>query len=164
MLRQLTTEEVEQYITDDTVRPHLSTEFRISHNREVWALYEDQYAVADEPSDHPLAIICVAYTNAIPKNELELDWFSSASGELAVSTDTAVFYTVWSYERGCGTRIVNALAQHIRNTRPEVTRWVTLSPLTDMAKRFHLKNGAVHLAVYDTDQTFKYSHLMKGTT
>ena len=34
-----------------------------------------------------------------------------------------------------------ALAQHIRNTRPEVTRWVTLSPLTDMAERFHLKNG-----------------------
>ena len=160
MIQLLTSAQAQQYVLDDPVRAHITAEFRTTQGRQVWALYEDQYAVADEPSDHPLAIICVAYTNAIPKNELELDWFSSASGELAVSTDTAVFYTVWSYERGCGTRIVNALAQHIRNTRPEVTRWVTLSPLTDMAKRFHFKNGAVHLAVYDTDQTFEYTHLM----
>jgi len=29
-----------------------------------------------------------------------------------------------------------------------------------MAERFHLKNGAVKLAEYETAQTFEYTHLM----
>jgi hypothetical protein len=36
------------------------------------------------------------------------------------------------------------------------TRYVTLSPLTAMAERFHLKNGAVLVNRGDTCQNFEY--------
>lgn len=162
MIQQLTTAQAQQYVADDPVRGHLSADYRTTEGRQVWALYEDQYAVAHEPSEQPLAIICVAYTNAVPKNETELHWYSSASGTGAVTTDTAVFYTVWSYSRGAGQTIVNSVAEHIRDTRAEVTRWVTLSPLTRMAERFHLKNGARFVERYPTAQTFDYTHRVLG--
>jgi hypothetical protein len=161
MIRLLTPAEVEQHILNDTVRPHLSAEFRTTVGRQVWGLFEDQYAVAHTPITEPLAVICVAYTNAMPTNEIELDWFSSASGSGAVTTDTAVFYTVWSYHKGAGQIIVNTVAEHIRATRPEVVRWVTLSPLTTMAERFHTKNGARLNSIHDTCQIFEYTHLMR---
>ena len=164
MIRPLTLEEVKRHILNDTVRPHLSAEFRTTEGRCVWGLFEDQYAVAHSPNPDPLAVICVAYTNAAPRNETELAWFSSASGTGAVDTTTAVFYTVWSYERGAGQAIVNTVAEHIRNTQPEVVRWVTLSPLTTMAERFHTKNGAQLVSIHDTCQIFEYTHLMLDTS
>tara|TARA_B110000305_G_scaffold194865_1_gene219136 strand:+ start:431 stop:943 length:513 start_codon:yes stop_codon:yes gene_type:complete len=164
MLRQLTSAEVEQYIQDDTVRPHLSTEFRTTQGRQVWGLFEDKYALYDDPSEKPQAIICVAYTNEAPTCERELEWYSTASGTGAVTTNTAVFYTVWSYGQGAGRELVNTLAAHILNTRSEIQRWVTLSPLTDMAARFHTKNGAQLRSVHDTCQVFEYTHLLESTT
>lgn len=154
MIRELTLEETRKYILDDTVRPHLTAEFRTTEGRQVWALYGDD-------STNVLAVICVAYANAAPKNELELEWFSSASDVNAAPTDTAVFYTVWSYTPGSGQRIVIGLATHIQQTRPEITRWVTLSPLTEMARRFHTRNGAVLHSIHDTAQIFEYTHLMQ---
>lgn len=160
MLRQLTSAEVEQYIADDPVRPHLSAEFRTTNGRQMWGLFEDQYAVEHAPLHNPQAVICVAYTNEAPTCEYELEWYSAASGTGAVTTTTAVFYTVWSYNRGAGRQIVNTLAQHIKQSRSEIERWVTLSPLTEMAKRFHTKNGAQLHSVHDTCQVFEYTHLM----
>ena len=37
-----------------------------------------------------------------------------------------------------------------------IERLITLSPLTDMAKRFHLKNGAVLLNHNETSYYFEY--------
>ena len=161
MLRQLTSAEVEQYIADDPVRPHLSAEFRTTNGRQVWGLFEDRYGMM-LTYDKPRAIICVAYTNEAPTCEYELEWYSAASGTGAVTTTTAVFYTVWSYSAGAGRQIVNTLAAHILHTRSEIEQWVTLSPLTDMATRFHTKNGAVLNSVHDTCQVFEYTHLMES--
>jgi len=161
MLRQLTSAEVEQYITDDPVRPHLSAEFRTTNGRQVWGLFEDQYAVEHVPLDKPQAIICVAFAYDAPRDEHELDIYSNSyanSGPL--SANTAVFYTVWSYGQGAGRELVNTLAAHILNTRCEIQRWVTLSPLTDMATHFHTNNGAQLRSVHDTCQVFEYTHLM----
>ena len=159
MLQKLTLAQAQQYTPDDPVRAHIDAEFRTSSHREMWGLFEDQYAVAHTPRETPLAIICVAYTKGVPTNELELEWFSTSR----VDTTTAVFYTVWSYERGAGQAIVNSVAQRIHQTRPEIDRWVTLSPLTQMAERFHTKNGAVRVAVYDSAQTFEYTHLIRDS-
>jgi len=46
--------------------------------------------------------------------------------------------------------------QHIEQTKPHVNRFVTLSPCTEMATRFHLKNGAVLLNKYEEFQNFEY--------
>ena len=37
-----------------------------------------------------------------------------------------------------------------------LNRLVTLSPLTDMARKFHLANGAKELQVNETSQNFEY--------
>ena len=37
-----------------------------------------------------------------------------------------------------------------------MNRLVTLSPLTDMARNFHLKNGAKELQVNEKSQNFEY--------
>ena len=148
MLQQLIPAEIDLYTKDDPVRPHIPAEFRRSHGRQVWGLFEDKYALYDEPSHKPRAIICVAYTWDIPTNEQELERYSHAHSRGGpLSTDTAVFYTVWSYDAGAGR---------------EIEQWVTLSPLTEMASRFHIKNGAVLHSVHDTCQVFEYSHLLKG--
>ena len=66
MLAQLRKEHF-KFIADDPVRPHLTTEWRMQHPREVYALYEDKYAQYDELlTEDPLAIICVAYTDVVP--------------------------------------------------------------------------------------------------
>lgn len=158
MIKQLTTQDAQQYVLDDPVRPHLDAEYRTTQGRQMWALYQDQHAAAHLASPAALAIICVAYTNAVPKNETELHWYSSAAA------NTAVFYTVWSYSQGAGRSIVQTVADHILNTMPNIQRWVTLSPLTELAERFHLRNGARQHSVHDTCQIFEYTHLMKKPT
>jgi len=160
MLRQLTSAEVEQYIADDPVRPHLSAEFRTTNGRQVWGLFEDRYGMM-LTYDKPRAIICVAFAYDAPRDEHELDIYSNSYANGGpLSANTAVFYTVWSYSAGAGRQIVNTLAAHILHTRSEIERWVTLSPLTDMAARFHTKNGAQLNSVHDTCQVFEYTHLM----
>jgi hypothetical protein len=48
------------------------------------------------------------------------------------------------------------VADHIKKTNPDVKRFVTLSPLTEMAKNFHLKNGAKFLRKHMDCQNFEY--------
>ena len=141
MLLKLNDYIVKDVVRDDPVRPHISAEWRTSSGREVYGLY------TDESYEDLRAVICVAYTNQVPRNESEMH---------LIGDSVAVFYTVWSYDRGAGKDIVFAVAEHIRKTKAEVERWVTLSPLTEMAERFHLKNGAKFLDKYDTCQNFEY--------
>ena len=56
---------------------------------------------------------------------------------------TAVFYTIWSYKAGKGRELLIQAVKEIQNTHPSVNRFVTLSPKSDTARRFHLKNGAI---------------------
>ena len=126
---------------EDPVRPELTVEFRTSPGRTIYALLNDQGERA--------ATICVAYTKMVPTSTKELDKFTDPDGHIAVA------YTVWSKERGAGRLIVNQLIAHARK-QDQITRVVTLSPLTDMARRFHIKNGAAELQVNSTTQNFEY--------
>ena len=132
---------VKEVVADDPVRPHIPAEWRTTGGREVYGLFED------ESAEILRAVICVAYTNEVPTNESEMD---------DRGTDVAVFYTVWSYDRGAGRDIVLNVAEHIKNTT-FVKRFVTLSPLTEMAERFHLRNGAELIGKYDECQNFEYT-------
>ena len=157
MLSRLDLQGVAEILPDDPVRPHISADWRIMCGREVYALYEDQYAQYAPPLEEgKRAVICVGYTNTVPITESQLDWMSSDSWSAEDTTpDTAVFYTVWSYSRGAGREIILEAAKHIKETKG-VTRFVTLSPLTQMAERFHLRNGAVLLNKGDECQNFEY--------
>ena len=66
----------------------------------------------------------------------------------------AIAYTVWSRKRGAGKEIINKLAEWVKKNKSE--RLVTLSPLTEMARKFHLRNGAIEVKVNETTQNFEY--------
>jgi hypothetical protein len=114
------------YIKDDPVRPSLSAEFRVSNGRLVIALVEDET---------PTAIVCVSLHNFIPGS---VDDLVETSG----SPTSAIFYTIWSYKPGSGRQLLQTAVAELKKEYPTLNRFVTLSPKTEMAKRFHIKNGA----------------------
>ena len=67
----------------------------------------------------------------------------------------AIAYTVWSKKKGGGKLIVKEVFKKIKKSN-HLNRLVTLSPLTDMAFKFHSKNGAKLLQVNETTQNFEY--------
>lgn len=127
-------------LKDDPVRPHISKAERLSDGRQVFVL---------ENNGRIVAVICVAYTNAIPKDEFELSAYNAFDGTCAI------FYTVWSYEKGAGREIIQRVSDHLMK-RGWIKRFVTLSPLTEMAEKFHLRNGAELIYRGKTCQNFEY--------
>jgi hypothetical protein len=140
-----TTDHYLNFIKDDPVRPHLPMVWRISNGREVYVLENEEGEIR--------AMICAAYTKEVPVDEGELDRFSCEDGSIAV------FYTVWSYAKGAGREIVLTLAKHIKETKI-IDRYVTLSPQTEMARKFHLANGATVLQVNSTSVNYEYPREM----
>jgi hypothetical protein len=117
-----------QFIKDDPVRPEIPTDFRVSDGRMVAALTDE--------SENPEAMVCVSFHDFVPEN---VDGLKQTT---KVPT-TAVFYTIWSYKAGKGQELLFRAVKGIQEQYPSVTRFVTLSPKTNMARRFHLKNGAI---------------------
>ena len=115
-----------EYIKDDPVRPEIPVDFRVGKNRFVSSIVEEE---------KPRAIVCVSLHDFIPSTVDDL------SKDAEVPT-TAIFYTIWSYAPGAGVELLRGTVAQIRAQFPTITRFVTLSPKTEMARRFHLKNGA----------------------
>ena len=92
----------------------------------------------------------MAYTDDVPTNTNELELFTTYPAHIAVP------YAVWSYQRGAGKEIVRQVSLLMREN-PNVTRLITLSPLTDMARKFHLKNNAIELSVNKETVNFEYA-------
>lgn len=140
MIRKLLPEE-EYHFERDPVRPHIPAFFRVTEPNETFVYsYNNQVD----------AVICVSYLDTVAKNELDLTDRCKTNGPIAT------FYTVWSYTKGAGTEIIFAVKEHIEKNKPHVKRFVTLSPCTEMATRFHLKNGAILLNKYEEFQNFEY--------
>ena len=124
-------------VADDPVRPEIPREFRVGPFSEIFVL-------ANEDGS-PAAAVCCAYRAEIPTDVVEL-----AQLPAAVPT-VAVFYTIWSYVPGAGRRLITQARRWIQENRVEIRQFVTLSPPTDMARVFHLRNGAeVHRVNIDT--------------
>ena len=141
MIRKILPEETHHF-NNDPVRPHISAFFRTTEPNETYIFsFENNID----------AIICVAYTNEVPHNEDELK-----EGCCNEKNKIAIFYTVWSYTRGAGTEIIFAVKEHLQKIKPHVERFVTLSPCTEMASNFHIKNGAVLLDKFEEYQNFEY--------
>ena len=116
------------FIKDDPVRPEISTDFRVSDGRVVAALTDEE--------QQPEAMVCVSFHDFVPEDVAGLSNTSSVP-------TTAIFYTIWSYKSGKGKELLYRAVKGIQEQYPSVTRFVTLSPKTNIAKRFHLKNGAI---------------------
>lgn len=120
-------DDLTRLIKDDPVRPEIPLEQRINSNSEIFVLKSED--------DTPLAVTCVKFLESVPTEVEDLT-------NTAVNTTTAVFYTIWSYAAGAGRQLIEQAQAEIKKTHPEVNTYVTLSPKTEMAERFHLKNGA----------------------
>jgi hypothetical protein len=116
-------------LADDPVRPEIPAEFRVSETTEIFVLQHEQTL-------EPEAVVCVAYRSKIPGDVLEL------AAEPDEDTHVAVFYTIWSYKPGAGRKLIQQARTWINRNRKNITEFVTLSPPTDMARIFHLRNGA----------------------
>ena len=128
------------YIKDDPVRPEIPKEFRVDKNKFVICLQKE---------DKPTAIVCVSLHDDIPNDV----------GGLSQNTDTptvAIFYTIWSYVPGAGAKLIFNAVEEIKKQFPDITRFVTLSPKTELAKRFHLKNGAQVFRSNETTVNYEY--------
>ena len=104
--------------------------------------------------------MCFAYTNKIPKNVDELNKFSHDAFLQSAQRDQkvgqiAIAYTVWSKKKGGGKLIVKEVFKKIKKSN-HLNRLVTLSPLTEMASKFHTKNGAKLLQINENTQNFEY--------
>ena len=138
-------------ISRDPVRPELDNIFRTSYGRKIYGVkYKDEIH----------AVMCFAFTNKIPKTVKELDLMSkdaflqSAQRSQKIGK-IAIAYTVWSTKKGGGKLIVKEVFKVIKKSN-HLNRLVTLSPLTEMARNFHLRNGAIELQVNETTQNFEY--------
>lgn len=138
-------------IEEDPVRPELDNEFRTGFGRKI-------YGVEYQGEIH--AVMCFAYTNEIPKSVDELEKLSTDAFLQSAMRDQkggqiAIAYTVWSKKKGGGKLIVKEVFKKIKKSN-HLNRLVTLSPLTEMAKNFHQRNGAKLVQINETTQNFEY--------
>ena len=143
--KNLTT--VENICKHDPVRPDIPCDWRIANGNKVF--YKGIESLDMNDIGEWSAACCVAFKNAIPKSEMEL-----------VSTihsgNIAIFYTVWSTRKGAGREIIFNIVDYLKEHKPNVKRYVTLSPKTEMAKKFHLRNGAEWIGENETTNNFEY--------
>ena len=137
--------------SEDPVRPELDISFRRKHGRKIYGLKDDEGDIA--------AIMCFAFTNDVPKTVKEMDLLSydawmQSTHRAGVQGNIAIAYTVWAKKRGGGRAIVNEVYKMVKESN-HLNRLVTLSPLTEMARNFHIKNGAKELQVNKESQNFE---------
>ena len=127
MLQHAGLELAKKLCENDPVRKHIPSEWRV-------------YCPLRE-------IICVAHLNAIPTTEDELLSFEWGT--------FSIFYTVWSTEKGLGREIVLETQKLLKGQHFD-NRYITMSPKTEMATKFHLKNGAKLIQENEKTNNFEY--------
>jgi len=138
--------------SEDPVRPELDLAFRQTYGRKIYGLKDEEGDIA--------AIMCFAFTDEVPKTVEEMETLSydaalQATHRAGVQGSIAIAYTVWAKKKGGGRAIVNEVYKMVKKSN-HLNRLVTLSPLTAMARNFHIKNGAKELQVNETTQNFEY--------
>ena len=172
MLNLATSENIESICSDDPVRPDIPYIWRATPPNFTY------YLTSRHISSVPIsernkkdftaklrtevdAVCCIALQDKIPITEMEL--MNGKEGE------NAIFYTVWVKEsnrehftgkkRGKGRDVLNQALEAISKMdmgpfKMPATRYVTLSPKTEMARKFHLRNGATLLK--ENEFTFNF--------
>jgi hypothetical protein len=116
-------------IKDDPVRPEIPLSDRVNHNSRIYVWMN---------GDETAAVTCVKFLESVPTAVEDM-------ADMVGSATTAVFYTIWSYAAGAGRVLIQEAQKSIETEFPSIQTYVTLSPKTEMARRFHLKNGAREL-------------------
>lgn len=139
---EVVTNRPELWKDGDPVRPDLGVSYKTYPGREVFGLISEAGSYD--------AFCCVAKTLAVPSDVMGLSGLTAEDGTIWVP------YTVWSLKRGAGKTIIKKILELARSTG-QVSRIVTLSPNNDMARKFHLRNGAKEIATYVVTANFEYT-------
>jgi hypothetical protein len=134
------TDPLVRVIKDDPVRPHIPLDQRINEAAEILLL---------KAGEEILAATCMQWLSEIPEDEIDLQ-------NMGKSKEVAVFYTIWSYSPGAGASLLQEAAKWLKEEYKDLKAIVTLSPQTDMARRFHLKNGATVHRQNTNSVNYKY--------
>jgi len=140
-------------IDDDPVRAKL---FKNNSVR-----FEDPFHVYAELNDETgeiAAVVCVIICKFVPQDERQLKFIAAgkAAGKLpkieeGLAEGEAIYgklgtvlcpYSIWSYQRGHGRKLISNLLEATPIMHPEVDAVITMSPHTHTAMKFHLSNGA----------------------
>ena len=116
-------------IKDDPVRPEIPLCDRVNSNSRIYVW---------KNGDETAAVTCVKFLESVPAAVEDM-------AALVERATTAVFYTIWSYAAGAGRTLIQEAQKSIEHEFPDIRTYVTLSPKTEMARRFHMKNGAREL-------------------
>jgi hypothetical protein len=135
------TEAIYSILTEDPVRPHIPQLDRVGDHKDIFVYRNKDQSIA--------AITCVSYQNSVPKNESEL--FQSCK-----TPSIAVFYTIWSYAPGAGRSLIFDAVKYIKENNSDIKRFVTLSPQTRMAEKFHVRNGAIVFRKNEDTVNYEY--------
>ena len=115
-----------QYLLSDPVRPEIPLAYRVGS--------ESSFALAlVDGIRQPRSIVCVRLCSQVPSSVDQL--LSSQLGSIAV------FYTIWSIQRGSGSELLRLAPSWLRTNR-SVSDFYTLSPISDSVRKFHLGLGA----------------------
>lgn len=140
---------VDSYVSlfsDDPVRPEIPWEFRCQPpNSFAFILFDSQ-------CQRPRAVLCCVLKSFVPASMDEL-----LSVDCGIK-DKAIFYTIWSYDRGAGGEIIKAAPKWILVHRVEVVEFYTYSPQSESVRKFHLGQGA---SIYRQNQdsiNYQYSN------
>jgi hypothetical protein len=125
-------------LLDDPVRPRISPQRKVSPFSRVYMWLEEQRIGS---------VVCCSYRHNIPKTERELLQVENYNQDGM----KVILYSIWSYEKGCGQKLVQAVLARYREDKV-----ITMSPKTDMARDFHLRNGAKVLQVNKTTVNYEY--------
>ena len=134
MLKIASVDQAQRLCLKDPVRPSIPYNWRVDPPNRIVYYIEN-------------AVLCAAFCEDIPTTEEEL--LKMKPGPIVVC------YTVWSSQKGQGRAIVNQVLDKAKEI-PHTTRYITLSPKTEMAMTFHLNNGAILLQENETTNNFEY--------
>lgn len=122
-------------LATDPVRPGIPREFRVA------LPYRGVYLLRDPQSHEVQSLCCWALPTEIPSSESDL--VSSDLYQHTKDPEICVFYTVWSLVRsGSAGLLLDLATAALKQKYPTIESWVTLSPPTEMARRFHISRGA----------------------
>ena len=141
-MKKATASDAKWLCRDDPVRPELRGTFRATKHREM-------YYVGETEVGKVAAAICIAFLNKIPTTVDEL--IHGKEGNIVI------FYSVWSYKMTprAGRDIVFKSLDMCKDRGYK--RFVTMSPKTMVARRFHERNGAICIAENEETDNFEYT-------
>ena len=160
-----TNEKVERIIVTDPNSPHISATDRLGVGRGIFYYTGNDVELDNnnlptiensnlENNSWLASAICFMSCDEVPASET--DMLNSLVGPVGV------FYSVWSlkgpnppYRPGVGKGLLfDAIYELV--VRNQHYRFVTLSPKTEMAKKFHLNNGATLIRENADNYNFEY--------